>query len=44
MQKHNSRPPHNEELYFNHQLSGLLQLPLLQRSAVEASDIMLCTK
>jgi len=44
MQKQNSRPPHHKELNFSHQLSGLVQLPLLQHSAVEASDIMLCTK
>jgi len=44
MQKHNSRPPHHEELNINHQLSGLVQLPLLQHSTDEASDFMLCKK
>jgi len=44
MQKNNSRPPHHEELNISHQLSGLVQLPLLQHLTDEAWDFMLCTK
>jgi hypothetical protein len=44
MQKHNSRPTQHKELNFDHQLSGLVQLPLLQDSTDGASDFMLCTK
>ena len=43
-QQHNSGPPHHDELNFNYQLSGLVQLSLLQHSAVDASDILCCAQ